>query len=460
VSGATARAAAARAAWLKHPATLLVAVAVGVFIGLHDAEVSRLTGIPDFAAFLAVPGELYLFYLQMTVLPIIVTAIASSLGKLTRRKAGSPPLRRIVAVFTLCVVVVGIGGMAAGIAGQPGAGLDEGTRSLLSDLINGPDRNEILEVSLSGGIDTGDDPDHLSVAAFFRGLIPANIFQALSAGSTLAVVFFAIIFGIAVGFLRDRQAAVLIEFLEAVFEAFQKLINWSLYLLPFGLVCLLAGQVATLGPRIFMAMSKFIVIYGIGCAAIFVVVTIVIWARSGISNPFRVVSGLFEPVMLAFATRNSMATLPSAISCLDSRLGFERAAVNLTLPLGMTVGRFGNIFYFGLASFFVIQIYGMTLTPEQYPLVLLGVIFAGTATAGASGIVTLSVINIVLNPLRLPVEAALVIFMAIDPIIDPLRTFLIVYVNMAAAALIAGREGTAVRPLAPGRSTPRLRRAA
>jgi len=298
------------------------------------------------------------------------------------------------------------------------------------------------------------------VAAFFRGLIPANIFQALSAGSTLAVVFFAIIFGIAVGFLRDRQAAVLIEFLEAVFEAFQKLINWSLYLLPFGLVCLLAGQVATLGPRIFMAMSKFIVIYGIGCAAIFVVVTIVIWARSGISNPFRVVSGLFEPVMLAFATRNSMATLPSAISCLDSRLGFERAAVNLTLPLGMTVGRFGNIFYFGLASFFVIQIYGMTLTPEQYPLVLLGVIFAGTATAGASGIVTLSVINIVLNPLRLPVEAALVIFMAIDPIIDPLRTFLIVYVNMAAAALIAGREGTAVRPLAPGRSTPRLRRAA
>jgi hypothetical protein len=69
-----------------------------------------------------------------------------------------------------------------------------------------------------------------------------------------------------------------------------------------------------------------------------------------------------------------------------------------------------------------------------------GVIFAGTATAGASGIVTLSMLSIVLDPLHLPMEAVLVIFMAIDPIIDPFRTFLIVYVNMAATALIADRS--------------------
>jgi hypothetical protein len=70
-------------------------------------------------------------------------------------------------------------------------------------------------------------------------------------------------------------------------------------------------------------------------------------------------------------------------------------------------------------------------------MIVAGIIFAGTATAGASGIVTLSVISIVLNLLSLPVEAVLVILMAIDPIIDPLRTFQLVYMNMAAAALIA-----------------------
>jgi hypothetical protein len=135
-----------------------------------------------------------------------------------------------------------------------------------------------------------------------------------------------------------------------------------------------------------------------------------------------------------------MATLPSAITCLDKKMRFDSNSVNLTLPLGMTLGRFGNIFYFGIAVFFVAQIYGTSLGFMHYMIIFLGVMFAGTATAGASGIVTLSVIGIILGPLSLPVEAVLVIFMAIDPIIDPFRTFLIVYINMAAASVIAKRE--------------------
>jgi hypothetical protein len=135
-----------------------------------------------------------------------------------------------------------------------------------------------------------------------------------------------------------------------------------------------------------------------------------------------------------------MATLPSAITCLDKKMRFDSNSVNLTLPLGMTLGRFGNIFYFGIAVFFVAQIYGTSLGFMHYMIIFIGVMFAGTATAGASGIVTLSVISIILGPLSLPVEAVLVIFMAIDPIIDPFRTFIIVYINMAAASLIAKRE--------------------
>jgi hypothetical protein len=121
-------------------------------------------------------------------------------------------------------------------------------------------------------------------------------------------------------------------------------------------------------------------------------------------------------------------------------MSFDKTTVNLTLPLGMTLGRFGNVFYFAVAVFFVVQIYGMELAAAQYITIFFGVIFAGTATAGASGIVTLSVISIVLSPLNLPVEAVLVIFMAIDPIIDPFRTFLLVYGNIGATTLIAGKR--------------------
>jgi hypothetical protein len=214
----------------------------------------------------------------------------------------------------------------------------------------------------------------------------------------------------------------------------------------------MADQISRVGPEIFLAMSKFIVLFYIGAGILFILATILIWIKSGKANPIKVLGTLLEPMIIAFATRNSMSALPSAINTLDKGLGFDSTSVGLTLPLGMTIGRFGNIFYFGLASFFVTQIYGINLGIGQYALILLGVVFAGTATAGASGIVTLSLISIVLNPLGLPVEAILVILMAIDPIIDPGRTFLIVHCNIMSSALMAPKrrsESTTIRVLVP-----------
>ncbi|MDR2500459.1 MAG: cation:dicarboxylase symporter family transporter [Treponema sp.] len=428
---------------LKHPVTILAGVAAGVLIGLFNARISALLGVGDFAQGIAIPGQLYLFYLQMTVIPIIITAISSSLGRLMRNKSSSGLIRRIVLVFFACMILMALLGMGIGVIGKPGGGLDDQTRSLLANLIAKSDKAGIsgaLEIDLSSGAETSGLAVRPSLGNFFRDMIPSNIFQALTSGSTMAIVFFSIIFGVAIGLLKEESASMLISLFAAVFEAFQKLINWSLYLLPFGLVCLMAGQIAAVGPQIFMAMSKFIILYGVGTAIVFVIASVVMWARSGIANPLRVFSYLFEPILLAFATRNSMATLPSAITCLDKKMRFNHTAVSLTLPLGMTLGRFGNIFYFAVATFFVAQIYNAQLELMHYALIFLGVVFGGTATAGASGIVTLSMLSIVLNPLSLPLEAVLVIFMAIDPIIDPFRTFLIVYVNMAAAALVSKRD--------------------
>jgi proton glutamate symport protein len=430
-----------KSAILKQPATILAGVAVGVFIGLFNGKISGVIGIDNFANVISFPGQLYLFFLQMTVIPIIITAISSSLGKLMRNKSSAGLIKKTVIVFLICMVICAAIGMVAGIFGKPGAGLNEDTRSLLSKLLSSEQRDSgILEINLGSSQDVTSGLQRPGISHFFASLIPANIFHALSLGSVMAILFFSIIFGVAIGFLPDDSAALLINLCTAIFQAFQKLISWSLYLLPFGLVCLLAGQIASVGVQIFVAMSKFIILYILGTAALFIICTVIIWLRSGIRNPFKVISVLFEPILLAFATRNSMATLPSAINCLDKELKFNSNAVNLTLPLGMTLGRFGNIFYFALGVFFIAQIYYTSFVPVQYLIIFVGVIFAGTATAGASGIVTLSMLSIVLDPLHLPMEAVLVIFMAIDPIIDPFRTFLIVYVNMAATALIAGRS--------------------
>ncbi|MDR1586119.1 MAG: cation:dicarboxylase symporter family transporter [Treponema sp.] len=426
---------------LKHPLIILLSVMIGVLIGLYNAPISNFFGVQSFAQLISMPGQVYLFYLQMTVIPIIITAISSSIGRLMRNKSSKGVVRKICIVFLAGIAATALAGMIVGMAGRPGAGLDEDTRSLLTSLISssGGESSEILEVTLSGAPNIAPAAKS-GLEAFLTSLIPSNIFSALAFGSTMAVVFFSIVFGIAIGFVNDQSADMLIKLLSAIFEAFQKLVSASLYLLPFGLICLMAGQIAQVGILVFMAMSKFIILYCAGTAALFIIATVIIWVRSGIANPFKVLALLFEPIMLAFATRNSMATLPSAITCLDEKMRFDKTSVNLILPLGMTLGRFGNVFYFAVAVFFVVQIYGVDLAAAQYATIFIGVILAGTATAGASGIVTLSVISIALSPLSLPVEAVLVIFMAIDPVIDPFRTFLLVYGNISATALIAGKQ--------------------
>ena len=425
---------------LKHPLVIMSGVAVGVVIGIYNIPLSNALGMRNFAQTISLPGQLYLYFLQMTVIPIIITAISSSLGKLMRNKSSLGLIRKIVAVFVLCMIVCALIGIAAGSFGKPGADLSEETHSLLARLLSSEqDGVSILEIALGSGDDFIHAVERPGISSFFTNMIPYNIFHAFTMGSVMSILFFSIIFGVAIGFLPDESSLLLINLCTAIFQAFQKLIGWSLYLLHFGLICLLAGQIAMVGVNIFVAMSKFILLYSAGTVVIFIICTIIIWIKSGIRNPFKVLSILFEPILLAFATRNSMATLPSAINCLDKGMGFNSNSVNLTLPLGMTLGRFGNIFYFAIGVFFIAQIYNMPLLPLHYLIILVGVVFAGTATAGASGIVTLSMLSIVLDPLSLPMEAVLVIFMAIDPIIDPFRTFLIVYVNMAATTLIAER---------------------
>jgi proton glutamate symport protein len=425
---------------LKHPGVILGAAAVGSVIGLYDTPVSAFLGVASFAKILAVPGQIYLFFLQMTVIPIIISAIASSLGKLMRSKNSDGFVQKLVLVFFGGIVIAAVTGIVLGSLGKPGAGLDRDTGSLLSDLVSSNAPMDALEISLSAPAGTGIAQRN-ELAAFFTSIVPSNIFSAFSQGTTIAIVFFSITFGIATGFIKEESAAFLITLFSTIFEAFQKLVDFSLYLLPVGLVCLMAGQMAAAGIQIFMAMSKFFVLFVIGAGFLFILSTIVIWRRSGQKNVFNVLRAMFEPVILALSTRNSMATLPSATNSLCQRLCFNRNRVNLTLPLGITLGRFAYTFYFGIAVFFVVQLYGAQLTVTSYVILFFGVILAGTATAGTtSGIIAISMLGIALSPLNLPIEVVMVIFITIDPLIDPLVTLVQVYMNSAVTAIVVDRD--------------------
>ncbi|MDR2578559.1 MAG: dicarboxylate/amino acid:cation symporter [Chitinispirillales bacterium] len=424
---------------LKHPAVVLSSAAAGVAAGLLNTPLSAFFGVKNFAQFLSFPGELYLFFLQMAVIPIVITAISSGLGKIMRERKAPALIRKIIAVFLLCMVASAALGMAAGMFGKPGMELSGDAQTQLSKLLySGSDG--FLEVTLNSPYNTGANVSQLPAETRHAGFTPAALFHTLSLSGVIALLFLSVMFGVAIGFLPDTSASLLINLCTAIFEAFLKVINRALYLLPLALICLLAGHTAAVGVQIFGAMAKLVALYCAVAGAVFVVSAITIWRSSGIRNPFTVVSTLFEPTVLALATRSPLTVLPSAVDCLENKMGFNPVSVNLTLPLGTILGRFGCVAYFALATFFIAQIYNVPLEPIHYLIILAGAVFAGAVTAGAVGIASLPMLAIILEPLNLPIEAALVMLIAIDSVIDPLRASVNVHVNMAAAALVARNE--------------------
>ncbi|MEO0432445.1 MAG: cation:dicarboxylase symporter family transporter [Cyanobacteria bacterium J06656_5] len=411
--------------WLRSPWAILVSIILAIYTG---------TAHKDLAILLAPLGDFYLGLLKMCVLPILLAAITTSIGRLMRSSNAAQYIKRILVVFPVGLVASsGLTVVIAAIAG-PGRNLSAKTLKSLGVLVNGSSVD--LEMALTGPI--LEEPSR-GMGAFLISLVPDNIFSALSQGETLKVLIFSIIVGISLGLIRDRVTEPCFDILEAIYRTFNQLINWLTMVLPIGLFSLLAYQLSQQGLDVMLSMINFVVAALVIFLVVYVLSTLVVWQQSKTSL-ISVLAALREPTILALATSSSLACLPSSIAQLSEALKFNRQTVNLVTPLSITICRFGSVIYFALGSLFVMQLYDKPLSLGSVIIVIAGSIFAGMATAGVTGILTLTMLGIVLEPLQLPLEAVLVLFVAIDPIMDPFRTLSIVHTGIAATAVIADVE--------------------
>ena len=411
--------------WLRSPWAIVVSVVLAIYVGTAHKEL---------AVLLAPVGDFYIGLLKMCVLPILLAAITTSIGRLMRSSNAAQYIKRILVIFPLGLIASsGLTVVIAAIAG-PGRNLSTKTLESLGVLVN--DSSVDLEMALTGPI--LEEPSR-GMGAFLISLVPDNIFSALSQGETLKVLIFSIIVGISLGLIRDRVTEPCFDILEAIYRTFNQLINWLTMVLPIGLFSLLAYQLSQQGLDVMLSMINFVVAALVIFLVVYVLSTLVVWQQSKTSL-ISVLAALREPTILALATSSSLACLPSSIAQLSEALKFNRQTVNLVTPLSITICRFGSVIYFALGSLFVMQLYDKPLSLGSVIIVIAGSIFAGMATAGVTGILTLTMLGIVLEPLQLPLEAVLVLFVAIDPIMDPFRTLSIVHTGIAATAVIADVE--------------------
>ena len=373
----------------------------------------------------------------MVLIPFMVSAIVISLSRLFGSETMNRHVRPILAVFVISTSTVAVLGVASAVVLSPGQNISASSRQTLGQVINSSPYAVDLEINLD---DPSAHPKEATSDSVIGRLIPDNIFQALTVGDNLKILFFAIAFGVGLGSLRLHKGDGLLAPLVSVYEICTQIISWVNLLLPLALCAMVAKQVATVGPAQFLAMLRFTVGFGAAATVVCVlaVAVIAIFSGAGLGSTLKAVR---QPVLVAIATRSSIACIPATMNALINGLRYDRAQIELMVPLGITLFRFGPILYYAFSTVFVAQLYDIHTSPAVYALVALGAVLTGLASAGTTGVLTITLLGVIFQPLGLPLEAALALLITIDPIIDIFRTVAIVLPNVATAAFIYRDKG-------------------
>jgi Na+/H+-dicarboxylate symporter len=257
----------------------------------------------------------------------------------------------------------------------------------------------------------------------FAGMIQ-NPFRSLTFSSSLGIIFFAILMGLACTAV-GAEAKPVVEVFQAFNSVIMKLTMWVMLVSPVAVFCLMASLISQSGPEIFETLAGYIFTVILGIVIHFVVLLTICKYVGGLS-PIKFLKGLQDAWLIAFSTRSSAATLPVTISCVEKNFGVPKRISEFVLPIGATVNMDGTALYEGVAVIFLLQMFGpmadVDIALGFVPMVLI-FITAVLASVGAAAVPDAGLITMVLvaTAVGLP-EYYLVFVFSVDAFLDMFRT--------------------------------------
>ena len=395
-------------AW-RVPIGFVLGVAGGLLMEMFVPPQALARILPVVAPF----GDVMVAMLKMVVFPIIFFSLVMGAASLPLKQSGKVG-GRVVAWYAATSVFAAMLGVALAMAFNPSMDSPAAAAAAHAD-----EAQKMAQEALSGG----------TFADFFLGLF-VNPFAALAAGNFLPIIVFALLFGVAARCLLDggdEQAAGPVRSLLAACDGAQrisfKLIDWVILYFPVGVFALTFKNFAENGTKLFGPYLQ-ILLCVVTCVLmmIFVVypVAIALFRRE---NPFRVLARLRAPMLTAFATRSSAATLPVSFKAMDEA-GVPREVSSFSLPRGATVNMDGVCVHLPAFAILAANLFGMHLTAAQLLTLVASVIFASIGAGGVPGC-SMFLLFMVLENMGLPndqVTMIVALALGINPILDMFET--------------------------------------
>jgi len=415
---------------------------LGFVLGLLAGLAVNLTGEGDagwvqaFSAYLTTPfSGTFLNLIFMLIVPLLFSALVVGIAEMGDVRAlGRIGWKTLAYTIVLSAVAVLVGLVLVNWL-KPGAGVDPVlAQSLLSE-------NTERARQIVGSIDT--QPRGLDM---LLSIVPDNVVAAASSnGSILALMFFAVMFGIGLVLTQTEATATLKRGIEGVFDVSMTLIGLVIRLAPYAVFCFMFNLAAVFGLDLLVRLGAYVAVV-VAALAFHMVVVYSLALRAAGYSPLAFFRGVQEAMVMAFSTASSNATLPTALRVADEKLGLPRKVSRFVLTVGATANQNGTALFEGVTVIFLAQFFGVELSLGQQFMVMLVCILGGIGTAGVpSGslpVVALICAMVGVNPIGIG------LILGVNHFLDMCRTTLNVTGDLALASIVAKGESEDAVPAA------------
>jgi DAACS family dicarboxylate/amino acid:cation (Na+ or H+) symporter len=386
-------------------------------------------------------GRVWLNALIMVVIPLIVSTLALGVAGLgSVAKLGRIGLVTLLSFLGLTTLAVMLGLFAVNTI-RPGTGLDPEVRDRLMATYSGQSEGAMGLAQGALGVHT------------FVNIVPRNPVQAAANGEMLAVIFFALMIGIALTTLTAGKAEPLLRLLDSIAHVTIAIIGIVMKFAPYAVFALIFSVTARFGFDLLRNLLWYVLTV-VGSLAVFLVlgysVLLAVVARRSPMDFFRKA----RIVMLtAFSTSSSNATLPTTLRVTEEELHVPRQIAGFVIPLGATMNMNGTALFEGITVLFIAQVFGIGLSLVQQLVVILMSVVTAIGVAGIPG-GSIPLLMMVLAMVGVPVEG-IAIVLGVDRLLDMCRTTVNVTGDMVTATIVDRFEGRGVAAVPAVAAAPR-----
>ena len=410
---------------------ILIGMAVGVLLGMAFP-----VGNGGFEATSLKPlSSLFLRMIKSIIVPIIFSTLVIGIAGHgdDMKRVGRLALKSLVYFEVVTTIALFIGLGAVNLV-KPGVGVK-------------------LQAPTASAADLAAKGHDLTITSFLEHLVPQSVFEAAYHNEVLQIVFWSVLFAVALSQVRGRPKELMLGFCEALAEIMFKFTAIIMRFAPIGVGAAIAVTVSHSGLGVLKHLAMLIAtLYGsLAVFILCVLLPIALFARVPIRKFLQAVK---QPALIAFSTTSSEAALPRAMQAMEA-IGVPRRIVAFVMPTGYSFNLDGTTLYLALASVFVAQAAGHPLSFGQELTMMLTLMITSKGVAAVPR-ASLVILSGTLATFGLPIEGVAVI-LGVDELMDMARTTVNLVGNCLATVVMARWEGEfdPHAPVIPPEESPR-----